>query len=378
MAKRGQNTGSISSRPRKDGRWEARLTLPDGRRKSFYGKTWKEAEQKLQRARAELERGALPAQGRMTVDQLWDEYVRTNPKGLRKTTLFPRSYSWARHVSPVIGNVKLAKLTPMHIQRVVTTARKNGLNTHTVFSVYSNLKAVLEQAVRWQLIPSNPARSVDVPKGKPRELPLRTSEEVERFLAAIPRNPYRAAFMLAVGLGLRSGEVRGLRWSDIDFDRGTISVMQTASVLGGEIVYGEGKTDSARRVLPMPDFIRDVLREQRVRANEQRLRAFTWEDHDLVFPGRHGRPLSTNTLLMQLDAICEDAGVPRLTFHHLRHLCATLLLKQGVSPRIAQRILGHASSRVTLEVYQHVTEELLEGTMQDVDDALGKLLRVAE
>lgn len=367
--KRAQNTGSVPITPRKDGRYEARLTLPDGTRKSFYGKTWREAEQKLNAARRDLEQGKLPAPGRATVDDLWREYVTSNPKGLRHATLHPRRYRWAKHVSPVIGSVKLSQLSSLHVQRVVTVAQQAGLSVHTVFSIYSLVKAVLQQGVRWQLLPANPAVGLSVPQGEARSLPLESSEQVSAFLSAIEGCPYACAILMATGLGLRSVEVRGLRWRDVDLDRGVLHVRHGVDVIDGVVVFGPLKTASSRRDLPLPAFVADALRAQRPRVASQRLRASRWEDHDLVVPGRFGRPVTVNTLIAATKAISADAGVPPLVFHHLRHLCATILLTRGVPVNVAQRILGHSSPKVTLSVYAHVNAELLDGAALSMDDA---------
>jgi integrase len=376
-AKRAQNTGSISARPRSDGRFEARLTLPDGSRRSFYGKTWREAEAKLTRARRDLEVGHLPADGRVTVNDLWEEYVRADPGNLRRSTMRPRENAWRNHIAPIIGRVKLSQLSPAHVQRVVTHAREAGLAPSTVHSIHRTLKIVLSQGVRWEMLPTNPAAQVSVPRGFSREMPLETNDQVSALLRALRASDLSCAFVLAVGLGLRSGEVRGLRWQDVDLDAGLVRVRNGLDIIEGEVQFVPLKTRSSRRDLPIPAFVAAELRAQRIRQAEMRLRSSRWEPHDLVVSARSGRPVAITTCLLHLRRACDEAGVPHLTFHHLRHLCATILLTQGVAPRVAQDILGHSSIDTTMRIYAHVNRELLATAAASMNDAFDRLTRAS-
>ncbi len=369
--KRGQNSGSISQR--KDGRWEARLTLPDGKRRSFYAPTWREAEAKLIEARGDLARGKLPASGRATVDDLWREYERVDPGSIRPSTMERRERDWRHHVSPVIGSVKLRDLGPMHVQRVIGQARADGLADSTVRHLLTVVKLVLAQGVRWGLLGANPAEGIQTRAPEPRVLPIDDPAQVSAFLDAARTDPEGLPVLLAVGLGLRSGEVRGLRWRDVDLDAGVIRIRQQAHTTRGEVHFAPLKTARSRRDLPIPGFIASALRDQKRAQNLRRLKAPRWEDHDLVVDGVAGRPIAVLTLLKRVRRICDRAGVPHLTFHDLRHLCATILLMEGVSPKVAQAILGHATVNMTMNVYSHVNRALLDDAASSMDRAADRL-----
>lgn len=368
--KRSNNTGSITRRS--DGRYEARLTLPDGRRKSFYGKTWGEAERKLQRARSDLAVGRMPGSDRMTVAQLGELWLEAIEGEVADSTLENYRLRWEKNVVPVIGRIKLASVTPAHVQRVITEARAAGLATTTVHIVRAVMGIAFERAVAWQVMSHNPAKAVSVPRGEGRDLPIVEREQVAKLFAAMKGHRHETAFFLAMGLGLRAGEARGLRWADVDLERRVLHVRNSVAIKEGEITFGTLKTKSSRRDLPIPGFIAASLRRQRARQAERRLRSATpWPEIDIVLDGRGGLPLNPATLSRALDLLCDAQELPHVTFHHLRHLCATLLLMEGVAPKVAQAILGHATSRMTMDIYTHLNQELLDDAAEAMDRIFG-------
>jgi integrase len=358
--KRAQNTGSISARPRSDGRFEARLTLPDGSRRSFYGKTWREAEAKLIRARRDLEMGNLPDPGRMTVADLWEEYARVNQETLTPRSMRLRTSHWRCHIAPLVGHVRLSSLTPVHIQRVVSAAREAELANTTVRDIFANLRAILEQVVQWNLIVSNPTDRIKAPRvGESRELPIDHPDQITALMREARTCPLETAIVLGIGLGLRSSEVRGLRWRDLDLAANVVRVRHAMDIVKGEPVFTGLKSRASRRDLPLPAFVAQALRTERRRQAERRLKhGPAWRDLDLVI-SFSGGPVSNTTLNRHLRLVCEAAQVPPITFHHLRHLCATILLMHDVAPRVAQGVLGHASVSTTMRIYQHVQESML-------------------
>lgn len=367
IGKRPDHAGTISSRPRPDGRWEARLTLPDGRRKTLYGKTWEEAEGKLNAARAELERGALAEPGKATIAQLWSEYVALNPSNLRRSTMESRKSLWSVRIEPIIGKTKLRGLSATHIQRVLSTARDNDLSDSTLRAIHATLASLCDYGVQSNRLAANPADRVKVPaQGEPRDLPITTAEQITALMDAIQQSRYRVLFMLGVGLGLRVNEACALRWRDVDFDRGVVHIRHGVDVIDGETVFTALKTKASRRDLPLPAFVADELRAEKRRQAERRLRLGPeWRAHDLVGTWS-GRPVARSMVWHAIKRIGESTGIDELTFHHLRHLCATVLMLNNVPPRIVQGILGHSSSATTMRIYQHVNT----GALQEAADVL--------
>lgn len=178
-------------------------------------------------------------------------------------------------------------------------------------------------------------------------------------------------YVVAIALGLRQGEVLGLRWRDIDFEGGTLSVRQTVKRSGGSWHYEEPKSPRSRRVLPLMPLVADELTAHRQRQREQRLRAGpAWRDIGLAFTSETGGPLYGPNVTRHLQDVLTEAKLPRVTFHDLRHACATPHVGLGTARRVLMSILGHASPTITLGLYAHADAAM----MQDAVEALGAVL----
>jgi integrase len=193
------------------------------------------------------------------------------------------------------------------------------------------------------------------------------------FLAARRSHRLHALFVVALGLGLRRGELLGLRRTDIDQATGQLRVWQTLQrVRGAGVVYGPPKSRRSRRVLTTPAVVSTALRAHRERQIADRVAAGdSWTDTGLVFTtatGRHIEPRNLNTALGRLLA---RAGVRRIRFQDLRHTCATLLMSRGVSPRMVMDILGHSQIAVTMNTYGHVIPAMQQEAAGHMDNALG-------
>jgi integrase len=200
-----------------------------------------------------------------------------------------------------------------------------------------------------------------------------TAEEARSFLAAAKVHRLHALFVVALALGLRRGELLGLRWSDVDFRTGQLRVWQTLQRVRGEgIVFGPPKSRRSRRVLTMPAVVVQALRHHREQQNSERKAAGDeWEETGLVFTtasGRHVEPRNLNTAYGRLLA---RTGVRPIRFHDLRHTCATLLLGGGVSARVVMEILGHSQIAVTMNIYGHVMPAMQQEAAGEIDAALG-------
>jgi len=179
-------------------------------------------------------------------------------------------------------------------------------------------------------------------------------------------------YSVALTMGLRQGEALGLRWSDVDLDIGSLRVEKQLQRVGGELQLVELKTRLSRRALLMPASIVASLREHRCRQLEDRLAAGgKWLEAGLVFTTADGKPLEGSTVTRHFHDHLERAGLPQRRFHDLRHSCATLLLVQGVSPRVVMDVLGHSDIGMTMNTYSHVIPELRRDAADRMDDLLG-------
>jgi integrase len=240
------------------------------------------------------------------------------------------------------------------------------------------LHRALEQAVRFHLIPFNPASRVDPPKVRQDEIAPLDAEQARRLLDAAKGDPLEALYVVSLTCGLRIGEALGLRWTNIDLDAGTLRVsrqLQRKRRLDGKpgkLVFSEPK-NASRRTLDLPQRTLESLRTHRKRQLVQRVGATRYEDSGLVFATGIGTPFDAqNVVNRRFRPLLRRAGLPPIRWHDLRHTYATLLLARGTHPTHVQRYLGHASVQLTLDRYSHWMPSMGHNTAEGIDVALAK------
>lgn len=200
-------------------------------------------------------------------------------------------------------------------------------------------------------------------------------EQVRLFLAEARRSsPHYTLYLTAVLTGMRQGELLGLRWTDVDWTFSRLSVNHTLARVRSKVEFREPKSRSSRRTVSLPPVLVEALKDSRVAQEKHQCQPQGgYEDHDLVFCQPNGRPLhGHNVTQRDFRGIIRRVSLPRIRFHDLRHCCATLMLRQGVHPKVVGELLGHASVGVTLDVYSHV----LPGMQEDATQALAARLVV--
>lgn len=274
-------------------------------------------------------------------------------------------------IVPYVGDILLAKLTARDVQAMVNALVARKLSPKSIKIARGVLSIALNRAVAEQLIGLNVvplAKGPRVPKRKPG---LWTPEEALTFLAACRGHRLEALFLVALAIGLRRGEVIGLRWQDIDLDRGRLTVAQARKRALGVEYDGPPKTEAGLRDVLLPRFAVAALVSHRERQAIEREQAGDhWQISDRVFTGLLGEPLSMDAPRYFFQQIAARAGVTRIRFHDLRHNCATLLLAQGVPMKIVQELLGHSQMRLTADLYTHVLPALNHAAIAELDRLL--------
>lgn len=369
---RGHNEGSIFQR--KDGRWEARMTLgwKDGKlqRKSFYGKTRSEVHEKLQRAMQDLQRGQEPVSERLTVETYLRRWLESaaRPK-LRPRTFASYEATINQHLIPALGKKRLARLNPRDVQEYVNNKLASGLSRRTVQYHHAILRKALNQAMKWGDVHRNVATLVDVPQPESKHYTWLDPEQARQLLNALQDDRLEALYTVAVSLGLRQGEALGLRWQDVDMDAGTLKVNVQLQRMDGQLQLVPTKTAKSRRTVPMPNVVIDALRRHKVRQLEERLSAGEmWTDAGLVFTTMIGTPIDARNVVRHFHETLELAGLPRIRFHDLRHTAASLLLVQGVEPRVIMETLGHSQISLTMNTYSHVMPAMQQVAADRIDE----------
>ncbi len=369
--RRGNNEGTVYQRP--NGRWVGMISLPEGKRKAFYGRTRDEVQGKMTEEKHARNLGTAAASRTMSVGAYLDQWL----EGTAKPSVRPNTYHGYEvqvrvHIKPTLGRIPLDRLEPAHVQALINAKLKEGLSPKTVHYMYSTLRNALNQAVRWEYVTRNVAAVVGGPRMERYEIQPFTREEAHKFLAAVKGNRLEALYTVALTMGLRQGEALGLRWRDVDLDVGSIRVNKQLQRIDRKYQLTELKTSRSRRTLVVPAAILGSLRQHKEGQDaERRAAGEAWRDTDLVFARRWGYPLSSSVVTHRFQELLERIGLPRRRFHDLRHSCATLLLAQGVSPRVVMEILGHSQISLTMNTYTHVLPEL----RQDAADRMSDLIR---
>ena len=377
MAKRrGNGEGTITRR--KDGRWEARYTAQTAegpKRKVLYGKTRQEVAKKLTKAMADRDGGITFDAENQTVGEFLSRWLDTSVKdNVRPRTLGNYRLQVRQHIIPALGRMKLKSLSPAHVQGFYRSKLDAGLKPSSVRYIHAVLHRALKQAVRWGLVPRNVTEAVDIPKLTREEINALSPEETRRFLAAARGDRLEALYVLAVHCGPRRGELLGLRWSDVDLDAGTLRINRQVQRMhdGSGLVFSEPKNKKARRTIRLTNAASEALRRHRKRQAEEKLRIGTlYQDQGLVFATEIGTPLEPSNIdNRSFKPLLAKAGLRSIRFHDLRHTCATLMLSQGVNPKIAQERLGHSTIAQTMDTYSHVLPDMQDQAAAALESAL--------
>ncbi len=370
--KRSNGEGSLGRRP--NGTWAAAVSLPDGRRKFFYGKTREDVRRKLTRALHAIEVGSLTDSRGVTVGEFLDQWLtEVVQPNVRPWTYKGYEVHVRLHLKPAIGHIPLAKLAPLHVQQLLNAKKSAGLSPKSIRYIRGTLRTALNQAVRWDLLSRNPASVVDGPRVGHYEIRPFTPEEARTFLAAMKGDRLEALYSVALTMGLRQGEALGLCWKEVDLEMGYLRVSKQLQRFGGETRLVEPKTTRSRRTLALPASIASSLKEHHDRQLKEREAAGNnWTETDLVFTTAAGKPIDATRISKDFHRHLDRAGLPQRRFHDLRHSCATLLLVQGVSPRVVMEVLGHSQIALTMNTYTHVLPELRRQAADRMDELIAE------
>lgn len=347
---------------------------PRKSRRIVYGTSKRDVRDKLLALQLEMQRKHLSVDRVPTLGEFLEYWLAQSVKPrLRPLTYAGYQVNVQKHIKPLLGAVKLDRLTPRHVQELLNERLAAGLSAKTVRYVHQVLRSALGVAKRWELVDRNVATLVDPPRaGRAKIQPL-APNEARHFLESVRGNRLEALYSVVLALGLRQGEALGLRWPDVDLSAGVLHVHAQLQRIAGKLTLVEPKTERSRRTLVIPPSIVDRLREHQKRQLAEKLWAGSnWVENDLVFANRAGGPLQARRVIENFHKALRDAGLPRMRFHDLRHSCATLLLVQGVSPRVVMEILGHSEIAMTMDTYSHVVPELRREAADRMESLLTK------
>jgi integrase len=363
------------------GRWHGYVSMglkENGRRdrRHVSGARRADVVAKVRALEAKRDAGTAEAAGRApTVGDWLDHWLEhIAPRRVRARTLESYEALVRLHLRPGLGHHRLDRLQPEHLEQLYGSLLEDkGLSPATVLRLHRVLSRALRVAMQRGKIARNVATLVDPPavKRSTAALPL-TVDEARRVLQAAEQGRNSARWTVALAVGLRQSEALGLRWSDIDLDVGTLTVRRGLHRVAGKgLVYEEPKAERSRRTLALPAQLVEALRRHRVVQLEEREAAGSlWEEHDLVFAQVTGRPLDKRSDWEAWKALLKRAAVREVRLHDGRHTAATLLLSEGVHPRVVMELLGHSQMRTTTDTYSHVMPALAEEAAAKMGTAL--------
>lgn len=290
--------------------------------------------------------------------------------GLRPASRDAYGTNITLHITPVIGTIPLRNVTAADVRRVLSTMTRPDPDTGkvrkpaTIARVRATLTSAFRTAVLDELIARNPATGVPLPEQPhdleaPQTIQVWTPQQIGAFLATVGADPLFALLHVAAHTGARRGEILGLTWADVDLTAGQVTIRRTVSHRKGEVRVGRPKTKAGERVIALDAGTVDVLRRHRIDHAAERLAwAGARNDGDRVFCWPDGRPIRGDYLTRRFEALAAAAGLPVIRFHDLRHTHASAALAAGVPIKVVSDRLGHSTTKITEDIYQHVVPQL--------------------
>lgn len=333
-------------------------------------KTKKEAEAAMIEAQNAMNKGTYVEPSKTLYADFMKSWLKDKETTVKQSTLETYKYLVNNFIIPHLGQTELSKITPRQIQTLYNDLKSsNRLSDENIRKIHTIINNSLNKAFKWEMIVRNPAALVEVPQVAKKEIDVWNEEEIHRFLSFAKDSRYYAAFLLALTTGMRQGEILGLRWKDIDVENRTISVVQTLSHKG-QILSAGAKTAAGNRKISIDENTLNQLLSLKLKYKEEKMaNRPIYQDYDLVIRTSIGTPVSPRNLLRSFYSIIEKAQVRKIRFHDLRHTHASLLLKQGVNPKIVAERLGHANVKITLDTYSHLLPDL----QKETADEFGKI-----
>jgi integrase len=371
----------------RNGKIYARRTYRDEKGKRH--EVWRLVESKskvraaIRQIENELEESPEAFEYRDTVNEFLDKWLAAAKQKVCARTYEDYVGMLRLYVRPVLGAKKLSTVRVLDVQDLVNGMTDKGLSARTVRYAHAIFLRAMKRAVKWKLLVQNPASDVELPKNVRREMKVFTPEQARAFLEEAYKGKHGLMFALAVYTGMRPEEYLGLKWGDIDFQAGTVTVQRTLvwKRWKTEYYFGEPKTSRSRRTIPLSGSLVKELVSHKIRQAEHRLKVGpNWVNHDLVFcchgkPKTHegaGMPHSVRNLQRRhFKPILTRAKLPDIRLYDLRHTCATLLLVAGENPKVVAERLGHASIVLTLDTYSHCLPTM----QQSATDKLERILK---
>jgi integrase len=365
------------------------------KRRPVYGHSFDEVREKLDRIKGDSAHGIGVPDRTTTLGEYLDHWLDRVQETKRATTWRGYESAVRLHIAPVLGRKRLDKLTGADVRHLIAVCRNKCLcclnrydrhrkpedqccsagrccgrhpSKRQIQYIHAVLRNALSSAERDELVTRNVAKLVQIPTPRYKVGKGLRVEDVKRLLVEAKETRLYGLYVVAATLGLRRGELLGLRWTDLDLNRGTLTVEQTVQRVGGRLLLDEAKSEASEGTIPLPKITRRVLLAHRDLQDKERVDAGEiWHDHGLVFPTSVGTPIEPRSLNRHFHGIRARAGLPAVRLHDFRHTVVTLLLELGTPPHVVKAIARHADLDVTLSIYAHTNLDAMREALDAIE-----------
>lgn len=366
-----KSRGSIRQISKAKKSWKIIIELPKDevtgkrRQKSFtcYG-TKKEAEKFKTEKLRELDTGELIETKKIKFSEYLDYWLKVESQSnLRKNTVEGYKHYINRHIKPKLGNILLEDIKPIHLQKFYLQQLESGelksgkgLSKRTVQSMHRIIHKALQQALKWRMITRNVADNVEVPKAEKYEARFLDEKEIRNLIEKVKDSELYIPVVISCFTGLRRGEVLGLTWEDIDFEKGYIKISKQLQRIGGENILVPTKTAKSNRKVAISKTLIDILKKYKTKQMENKILLGEKYGNDInaVCTYQSGKLFNPKRFSAKFNEFLKKAELPIIRFHDLRHTHASLLLKMGVKDKLISERLGHSSIGITMDLYSHI------------------------
>lgn len=355
-----------------NGTYCARFVDKFGKRKSKRSKKLQEVRQWIADATYIDEHSDLDQATDMLVDAWFDYWISIKKKTVRPNTVRNYIERYERNIKGVIGKKLLTEVKPIHCQKIFSDMADEGYKTTTIYQIRITLYNMMDFAKENDVIINNPCKkSVKSDMGKPSDKKEALTIDVQKkFLEGATGQSYENQYRFVLQTGLRTGELVGLKWDDIDFENRTLTISRTMEFRYkvGEWRVGPPKSKSGYRTIPLTDEAIRILKAQKEKNSKIKVINMEWADQ--VFLCGKGEPVKNSAYDTALFKICDKVGIKRFSMHVLRHTFATRCIEAGMMPKTLQKILGHSNIGIMMNLYVHITEDEKNKEIDLVADAL--------
>lgn len=356
----------------KDGLYVGNFVDKLGKRRVKRFKKLQECRKWLDEAKYIDEHSSITEANNMIIDAWFEYWISIKEKTVRPNTVRNYRERYQKNISKVIGKMMLVDVKPIHCQKIFSDMADEGYKTTTMYQTRIALFNMLEFAKENDIIIHNPCKkSVRSDMGKPsdKKEALEIAEQ-QTFLEYAEGQSYENQYRFILQTGLRTGELVGLKWEDIDFDKKTMTISRSMEFRHSTGVWrvGEPKSSSGYRTIPLTNEAIRILKDQKVKNSHLKVTPIEWREY--VFLCRKGTPIKNSTYDTALYKICNKAGIKPFAMHILRHTFATRCIEGGMKPKTLQKILGHSNIGITMNLYVTTTDDEKQKEIELVESAL--------